>query len=138
MKRRDFLIGLGGTAALAGAGVAGWRVSTGSMADYARYCNRLRAPLSTNPVLADLIRYATLAANSHNTQPWRFHPGGGKIDIRPDFARRTPAVDPDDHHLFVSLGRVAAQWLHQCFGVRRRNKNSPNRISNMFGGPING
>jgi hypothetical protein len=27
-----------------------------------------------------------------------------EIHIMPDFARRTPAVDPDDHHLFASLG----------------------------------
>lgn len=54
--------------------------------------------------MQDFIRYATLAANGHNTQPWRFHIGRGRIDILPDFSRRTPAVDPDDHHLFVSLG----------------------------------
>jgi len=54
--------------------------------------------------LRDLVRLATLAASSHNTQPWRFAIEERAISIRPDFTRRCPVVDPDDHHLFVSLG----------------------------------
>ena len=50
------------------------------------------------------MRAATLAANSHNTQPWIFTAAANAITIAPDFGRRSPAVDPDDHHLFVSLG----------------------------------
>jgi len=49
-----------------------------------------------------LVHAATLAANSHNTQPWHFRIDEGQIGIHPDPARRCPAVDPDDHHLFVS------------------------------------
>ena len=64
----------------------------------------IRAPLPGDAGPRDLVRYATLAGNSHNTQPWRFRVAVGRIDILPDFARRTPAVDPDDHHLFTSLG----------------------------------
>ena len=51
-----------------------------------------------------LVRYATLAPSSHNTQCWRFHIAETSITIAPDPTRRCPAVDPDDHHLFVSLG----------------------------------
>ncbi|MEO9824613.1 MAG: hypothetical protein ABJF50_09390 [Paracoccaceae bacterium] len=29
------------------------------------------------------------------------------VTIQPDFSRRTEVVDPDDHHLFISLGCVA-------------------------------
>ncbi|GLH75374.1 Tat pathway signal protein [Bradyrhizobium sp. SSBR45G] len=75
------------------------------MQDYEAYSARLRAPLSQD--ILDVIRYATLAPNSHNTQPWRFGVTGDVIEIRPDLSRRTPAVDPDDHHLFVSLGCAA-------------------------------
>jgi len=57
--------------------------------------------------MAELVRYATLAANSHNTQPWRFSTTENAVTILPDLARRTPVVDPDDHHLFVSLGCAA-------------------------------
>ena len=55
-------------------------------------------------LLRELVRYATLAPNSHNTQPWRFRIEPDRITILPDFSRRCPAVDPDDHHLFASLG----------------------------------
>jgi hypothetical protein len=51
-----------------------------------------------------LVHYATLAANSHNTQPWRFKSLDHGVSIRPDLGRTTPIVDPDNHHLFVSLG----------------------------------
>ena len=58
----------------------------------------------------ELVRYATLAPSSHNTQCWKFalsipdSGNGQSITILPDLLRRCPAVDPDDHHLFVSLG----------------------------------
>ncbi len=52
----------------------------------------------------ELVRYATLAPSSHNTQCWTFALEDLSVTILPDLARRCPAVDPDDHHLFVSLG----------------------------------
>ena len=52
----------------------------------------------------ELVRYATLAPSSHNTQCWKFALEGKGITILPDLSRRTLAVDPDDHRLFVSLG----------------------------------
>lgn len=55
-------------------------------------------------LLRELVRYATLAANSHNTQPWLFRIETNRITILPDFSRRCAVVDPDDHHLYVSLG----------------------------------
>ena len=66
-----------------------------------------RAPLQMVPRNRELVRFATLAANSHNTQPWTFTARSDAIVIAPDFGRRCPAVDPDDHHLFVSLGCAA-------------------------------
>ncbi|MEM9683985.1 MAG: nitroreductase family protein [Pseudomonadota bacterium] len=51
-----------------------------------------------------LIHYATLAANSHNTQPWLFSGSGREVSIRPDLNRATPSADADLHHLFASLG----------------------------------
>jgi len=70
------------------------------------------APLRVDGGARELIRYATLAANSHNTQPWKFAAEERRITIAPDFARRCPAVDPDDHHLFVSLGCAAENLVH--------------------------
>ncbi len=54
-----------------------------------------------------LIRAATLAPSSHNTQCWKFALAPDAITILPDLTRRCPAVDPDDHHLYVSLGCAA-------------------------------
>jgi hypothetical protein len=62
-------------------------------------------------LLHELVRYATLAPSSHNTQCWRFRVDDGAISILPDFSRRCPAVDPDDHHLFVSLGCAAENLI---------------------------
>lgn len=59
----------------------------------------------------ELIRYATLAASSHNTQCWKFRSEAGVTSILPDFTRRCPVVDPDDHHLFVSLGCAAENLI---------------------------
>lgn len=38
--------------------------------------------------VGEVVRAATLAANSHNTQPWRFALTDGRITIHPDFDRR--------------------------------------------------
>lgn len=59
----------------------------------------------------ELVRYAALAPSSHNTQCWKFAFEDSDISILPDLTRRCPAVDPDDHHLFVSLGCAAENLL---------------------------
>lgn len=72
----------------------------------------------------ELVRYATLAPSSHNTQCWMFalDGRGRSITIQPDLARRCPAVDPDDHHVFISLGcatenLVQAALAHGLHGI---------------------
>jgi hypothetical protein len=61
-----------------------------------------------------LVRCATLAPSSHNTQCWKFRLDAARaVTIVPDLARRCPVVDPDDHHVFVSLG-CAAENLAQA------------------------
>jgi hypothetical protein len=60
----------------------------------------------------ELVRLGTLAASSHNTQPWLFRLGAGEIAILPDYSRRCPVVDPDDAHLFKSLGCAAENIVH--------------------------
>jgi hypothetical protein len=114
--RRNLL--LGGGAALIGLGAATWAQvrGMGSIPEYAAEVAKLRAALPPAPEARDLIRFATLAANGHNTQPWRFRVGSNGIDILPDLARRTPVVDPDDHHLFASLG-CAAENLSLAAGA---------------------
>lgn len=54
--------------------------------------------------LRTLVAGAVKAASSHNTQPWKFRLEPRRITVVPDLHRRCPIVDPDDHHLFASLG----------------------------------
>jgi hypothetical protein len=103
------------TVVLGGAAWLGWR-QMGSVADYEAAVATSRAVLPVAPEARDLIRYATLAPNGHNTQAWLFRPGTDHIAILPDMARRTPVVDPDDHHVFVSLG-CAAENLSLAAGA---------------------
>jgi len=71
---------------------------------YGETAAALRRPLDPEGGVVELVRFATLAANSHNTQPWRFEAAGGRLTLRADPERRCPVVDADDHHLFASLG----------------------------------
>ena len=84
--------------------------------DYDKVAGGIRRPgtAQSDGVLdtRELIRHATLAASSHNTQPWMFRIQQDSITILPDFSRRCPAVDPDDSHLFKSLGCAAENLVH--------------------------
>lgn len=106
-SRRGFIAG--SVAAAASLPLAG--CSCHDMADYQAAAAKLRTNLTENPDMQQMIRYATLAPNGHNSQPWRFSINGGFASIIPDPTRRTPVVDPDDHHLFVSLGCAAENLL---------------------------
>ncbi len=86
----------------------------GSMEEFEASVAATRAALSQAPETGDLIRYATLAANSHNTQPWQFKICREKIEILPDMARQIGIVDPDNHHLFASLGCAAENLAIAC------------------------
>jgi hypothetical protein len=106
-SRRDFLF--------RGAAVVALMHTTGCTArssdEYQRAELELRRRIAANPAILDFIRFATLAPSGHNTQPWRFTPQDSGVRIRPDLSRRTSVVDPDDHHLFVSLGCAAENFL---------------------------
>ena len=54
--------------------------------------------------MRELVHYATLAANGHNTQPWHFAIQENAIEIHPDYTRHLPIVDPTDRALWISLG----------------------------------
>lgn len=108
--RRDF--NKGAAAVLAGAAIpTGCSSADGEPGYEALVANTWRhsdVSIQQRPALMrELVRYATLAPNSHNTQPWRFRIETDQITILPDFSRRCPAVDPDDHHVFASLGCAA-------------------------------
>jgi nitroreductase len=107
VDKRKFLAG-GAALAIGGVGASYFSLrGMGSMADYDTFVAVTRTRLRQAPETSDLIRYATLAANSHNTQPWHFKFTDAGIEILPDMTRRIAIVDPDNHHLFASLGCAA-------------------------------
>jgi hypothetical protein len=105
-NRRDFLkLSLAaGVAAVGGTALyefAPWM-------DYEQQVEQTWRPLEQEPTrssqMRELVRYATLAANGHNTQPWKFAIRENTIEIHPDHTRRLPIVDPNDRELWISLG----------------------------------
>lgn len=104
-----------GAVAAGAAAAVGYAATRPSYADAVAKVWSLPAPGDV-PQTEFLVRHATVAANGHNTQPWIFVPRPGGIDIRPDRTRATPVVDPDDHHLFASLG-CAAENLSLAAGA---------------------
>lgn len=77
-------------------------------------------PTDAMALQQESVRYATLAASSHNTQCWKFKLEERLISILPDFERRCPAVDPDNHHLYTSLGCAIENLVQaaQAFGLK--------------------
>jgi hypothetical protein len=109
IDRRELLAGaLGLTAGV----IPGRRAAADSLTPYEMAVQSNRAPMGVDPGKLELVRFATLAANSHNTQPWKFLVAKNSISIAADYARRCPIVDPDDHHLFVSLGCATENLIH--------------------------
>ncbi len=129
VTRKQVLVS--GAALAAVAVVAETAVFENAKGNYENVAIGLRRPISgTLPLQRELVRYATLAPSSHNTQCWKFHLSENAISILPDLTRRCPAVDPDDHHLFVSLGCAAenliqASLVHGLRGTLNYS-NAPN------------
>lgn len=109
--RRKFILGAGGTLALIGAGAA-WRVT--------RMPESAAAPWAIDPkplkdVRLDAFRYAILAPNPHNRQPWLIKMvGQDEALIFCDLEKRLPETDPFDRQItigfgtFLELARIAA------------------------------
>jgi len=113
-SRREFVFAslgsLGATAVLPSCSTETGLDSYAKVADRTWRHGKLAAA-DKSALLHELVRYATLAPSSHNTQCWKFRLEDGAISILPDLSRRCPAVDPDDHHLYVSLGCAAENLI---------------------------
>ncbi len=119
MLSRRSLIVSGSSVAIAGAaGYAAWP----RLGRYRQEVDRQRRLLEADPSISELIRMATLAANGHNTQPWKFRIDEQQVTIHPDLTRRTEVVDPDDHHLYVSLGCAAENLVISAGAFGRRSE----------------
>jgi hypothetical protein len=51
-----------------------------------------------------ILRFAVLAASSHNSQPWGFSISNNAIDIYREPSRSLPVADSNDRQLFLSIG----------------------------------
>ena len=84
--------------------------------------------------IREILRYTIKAPSSHNTQCWRFridrkyndnnkkmnpnsHSATPAVTILPDFDRACPVVDPDNHHLYATLGCALENFVHAALAV---------------------
>ena len=77
-----------------------------------------------------LVRAAVLAANVHNTQPWRFELTADALDISADLERNLGAFDPFRRELFQSIGCAAenCRIIAQAQGLEGRIEALPGRL----------
>ena len=108
LTRRNLLIG--SSAAIPAGGGGYWMLRGPDYEDLASADWKPMSPQAGSDV-DYLVHYATRAANGHNTQPWLFKASDKGMIILPDTARATPVVDPDDHHMFASLGCAAENMI---------------------------
>jgi len=117
MNRRTVLTGVAATAVAAAAGFGLRAQAAARYSDAAAACRMPMDLAATGPErITELVRMAGLAPNSHNTQAWTFTPTAEGMLLAVDRARRTPVVDPDDHHLFVSLGAAVETLIIAATG----------------------
>lgn len=117
LNRRDFLKVLGATGVVA---VGGHMLHTYTpWLDYKGQVSMNKQKFDNNHSnqMIELVRYATLAANGHNTQPWKFSIKEQTIEILPDYDRRLPIVDPNDRELWISLGCALENLLITARGI---------------------
>ena len=105
LRRRQFIGLLAASGVTAAGGYALYEYAP--WLNYTAKADQVRAPLAEGVATTDiqnLVRAATLAASSHNTQPWRFVARQGSIEIHPDTSRQLTVLDPQGRELWISLG----------------------------------
>lgn len=93
-----------GTAAVAGAGGLTWRAVDNGVFGTETGPAYTAWDATGSPGPLGLVRAAVLAANAHNTQPWRFRVTPNQIDLYADRSRNIGTIDPLLRELHISLG----------------------------------
>ena len=70
MDRRELVLGAFGLSS--GTALSTQMANADSLTRYQHAVHTTWAPMRVDPSKVELVRFATLAANSHNTQPWKF------------------------------------------------------------------
>jgi len=95
------------------------------MADQIQVPAEAYAPEGTAPELTELasiVQLASRAPSVHNSQPWRWHYDGRRLELFADWSRQLRHGDPDGRDLEISCGAVlhhlavaaaAAGWAAQ-------------------------
>jgi hypothetical protein len=101
-SRRDFLKFLAAGGAIAAGGFV--LTEYAPWLDYEEQVGHTWKVQNSSAPLLNIVQYATLAANGHNTQPWKFAIKDNTIEIHPDYSRELTVVDPNHRELWISLG----------------------------------
>lgn len=113
-RRGTLLRGLAGVTVLAAGGLV-WRAWSGGVfhsgegpayelwRDWQK--DRVAGPLA-------IVKAGILAANAHNTQPWRFRIAGDRIEVHADAERHLGAFDPYRREMVLSLGCALENMVH--------------------------
>jgi hypothetical protein len=106
MQRRAFLGGAGAVVVVAAGGLV-WRareqgvLSAGTGPAYEPWTT-WRSDAGEGPL--GLVRAGILAANPHNTQPWRFRVGPTRVELYADTGRNLGTFDPYLREMHIGLG----------------------------------
>ena len=77
--------------------------------------------LNNSDKILFLLKFASIAPSSHNTQPWKFKIKNNSIEILPEYSRALKS-DPDHRELFLSLGTCCENLLlaSEAYGLNYR------------------
>lgn len=138
MSRRALLRGAGvgaATVVVAAIGVGSYRsfdngvLNAGDGAPYDAWSSWLddRSTLG-------IVAAAILAANPHNSQPWKFHVTDNSIELFADSTRRTGSLDPLEREHHIGLGCALENMVLSAMarGLKATVTIFPHSINNPF------
>lgn len=131
-RRRALTHGLAGltVVAVGGAVWRAWDRGVFSVGDGPAYVpwHRWRTESRDGPLA--IVRAGILAANAHNTQPWRFQVGEDAMTLAADLDRHLGPFDPYRREMYLSLGCALENMVQAAAaqGLKPRVTSVPGRL----------